>query len=541
MLQHKKCSQDLSFAMKPTSLPTIIVPARLASVRFPRKLLADAGGKPLILRTAERLRLEVPEYEVFFAVDGHELAEPLQKEGFSVLLTDPELSSGTDRIAQANQSLRRKRILNVQADEPMVERSHILALGDALSKEGVSMSTLAAPFEREEDFLDPNQVKVVLDRKGYAIYFSRAAIPHRRDRADESRRTGNNFGLKHLGMYGYDSSFLESFSTWKQGFLEEIENLEQLRALEHGCRIGVSIVAKATIGVDHPGDLDELDFADLSEITPLLARVYPNGSADVNHFHAAGGMGFVIAELLESGLLDGSAKTAGGADLHDYASEPFLDGGNLVWRAAPRVSGDSDILRPASDPHSATGGLKMLDGNLGKAVIKTSALNETRHVINAPAAIFTTEAEVKAAYQAGDLNRDVVVVLRCQGPMATGMPELHSLTPLLGNLQDEGYKVALVTDGRMSGASGSVPAAIHLCPEAVDGGPIGKIENGDLITLDAKQGTLVADADLETRTALGISNLPAQRGFARSLFAGLRQQATGAEHGAGLNLLERLQ
>ena len=265
MLQHKKRSQDLPFAMKPTSLPTIIVPARLASVRFPRKLLADAGGKPLILRTAERLRLEVPEYDVFFAVDGHELAEPLQKEGFSVLLTDPELSSGTDRIAQANQSLRRKRILNVQADEPMVERSHILALGDALSKEGASMSTLAAPFECEEDFLDPNQVKVVLDRKGYAIYFSRAAIPHRRDRADESRRSGNNFGLKHLGMYGYDSSFLESFSTWNQGFLEEIENLEQLRALENGCRIGVSIVAKATIGVDHPGDLDELDFADLSD------------------------------------------------------------------------------------------------------------------------------------------------------------------------------------------------------------------------------------------------------------------------------------
>ena len=280
------------------------------------------------------------------------------------------------------------------------------------------------------------------------------------------------------------------------------------------------------------------DFADLSEITPLLARVYPNGSADVNHFHAAGGMGFVVAELLESGLLDGSAKTVGGDDLHDYASEPFLDGGALVWRSAPKVSGDGDILRPATDPHSVNGGLKMLDGNLGKAVIKTSAVAETRHVISAPAAVFTTEAEVKAAYQAGDLHRDVVVVLRCQGPMATGMPELHSLTPLLGNLQDEGYMVALVTDGRMSGASGSVPAAIHLCPEAVDGGPIGKIENGDLITLDAKQGALVADADLDARAALGVSNLPAQRGFARSLFAGLRQQATGAEQGGGLNLLE---
>ena len=285
-------------------------------------------------------------------------------------------------------------------------------------------------------------------------------------------------------------------------------------------------------------NLNWQDFADLSEITPLLARVYPNGSADVNHFHAAGGMGFVIAELLENGLLDGSAKTVGGENLHDYASEPFLDGSNLIWRAAPKVSGDSEILRPANNPHSVNGGLKMLDGNLGKAVIKTSAVVETRHVISAPAAIFTTEAEVKAAYKAGDLNRDVVVVLRCQGPMATGMPELHSLIPLLGNLQDEGYRVALVTDGRMSGASGSVPAAIHISPEAVDGGPIGKIENGDLITLDATQGKLVVDANLDARSALGVSNLPAQRGFARSLFAGLRQQATRAEQGGGLNLLE---
>ena len=285
-------------------------------------------------------------------------------------------------------------------------------------------------------------------------------------------------------------------------------------------------------------NLNWQDFADLSEITPLLARVYPNGSADVNHFHAAGGMGFVIAELLENGLLDGSAKTVGGENLHDYASEPFLDGSNLIWRAAPKVSGDSEILRPANNPHSVNGGLKMLDGNLGKAVIKTSAVVETRHVISAPAAIFTTEAEVKAAYKAGDLNRDVVVVLRCQGPMATGMPELHSLIPLLGNLQDEGYRVALVTDGRMSGASGSVPAAIHISPEAVDGGPIGKIENGDLITLDATQGKLVVDANLDARSALGVSNLPAQRGFARSLFAGLRQQAKRAEQGGGLNLLE---
>ena len=250
--------------MNPSPLPTIIVPARLASVRFPRKLLADAGGKPLILRTAERLRKEVPEYEVFFAVDGDELARPLQQEGFSVLLTDPELSSGTDRIAQANKSLRRESILNVQADEPMVERGHILALGVALSKEGASMSTLAAPFESEEDFKDPNQVKVVLDGEGYAIYFSRAPVPHQRERDEGTWVGGKTFGLKHLGMYGYHSSLLDSFSRWKQGTLEQIERLEQLRALENGCRIGVSIVGKATIGVDLPSDLQELTFADPS-------------------------------------------------------------------------------------------------------------------------------------------------------------------------------------------------------------------------------------------------------------------------------------
>lgn len=280
------------------------------------------------------------------------------------------------------------------------------------------------------------------------------------------------------------------------------------------------------------------DFADLSEIVPLLARVYPNGSADVNHFHAAGGIGFVISELLDHGLLDGSAAALAGDNLTAYASEPFLENGDLVWRPSPKTSGDSDILRPASNPHSVNGGLKMLTGNIGKAVIKTSAVADERMVISAPAAIFTNETNVKAAYEAGELNRDVVVVVRCQGPRATGMPELHSLTPLLGNLQDQGYRVALITDGRMSGASGSVPAAIHICPEAVDGGAIGKIENGDIITLDAIAGTLAADADLQSRAGLDISNLPPQRGFARSLFASLRHNAVGAEAGAGVNLLE---
>lgn len=243
-----------------SSLPTIIVPARLASVRFPSKLLADAEGKPLILRTAERLLQEVPEYEIFFAVDGDELAQPLRDEGFEVLLTDPDLPSGTDRIAQANRILSRPTVINVQADEPMVERSHILALATALEMENAVMATLAVPFKREDDFLDPNQVKVVLDRAGYAIYFSRSPIPYQRD-ADEDRWSGAPFAYKHLGMYAYESSFLKSYSQCEEGVIERVERLEQLRALEHGYRIGVSVVAKATIGVDLPEDLENLSFS----------------------------------------------------------------------------------------------------------------------------------------------------------------------------------------------------------------------------------------------------------------------------------------
>ena len=248
--------------MCPSPLPAIIVPARLASVRFPGKLLADAGGKPLILRTAERLRQEVPDFEVFFAVDGDELAEILREEGFEVVITDPDLPSGTDRIAQANQTLGRDSAINVQADEPMVERSHVLALAEALEKEGAAMSTLAVPFSRKQDFLDPNQVKVVLDQEGYALYFSRAPIPYPRDAGEERWGRETSFAYKHLGMYGYRASFLESYSQCKQGVLERLERLEQLRALEHGYRIGVSVVEKATIGVDLPEDLENLNFVD---------------------------------------------------------------------------------------------------------------------------------------------------------------------------------------------------------------------------------------------------------------------------------------
>jgi 3-deoxy-manno-octulosonate cytidylyltransferase (CMP-KDO synthetase) len=242
--------------MADSSLPTIIVPARLASSRFPRKLLADAGGMPLILRTAYRLQNQVPEYELFFAVDGEELAKPLDDAGFNTLITDPNLPSGTDRIAQANQTLQREVVLNVQADEPLVSRDHILALTKAIHKEGADLATLATPFLKQEDFMDPNQVKVVLDRSGFALMFSRSPIPYDREKGGQF----NSFSFKHLGLYGYRKSFLEDFAKIPAGELENLEKLEQLRALENGKRIAVEIVAHGTIGVDTREDLDAIEF-----------------------------------------------------------------------------------------------------------------------------------------------------------------------------------------------------------------------------------------------------------------------------------------
>ena len=242
--------------MADSSLPTIIVPARLASSRLPRKLLADAGGMPLILRTAYRLQDQVPEYELFFAVDGEELAKPLEDAGFCTLCTDPNLPSGTDRIAQANQTLRREVVLNVQADEPLVTRDHILALTKAIFKKGADLATLATPFLKQEDFTDPNQVKVVLDRSGFALMFSRSPIPYDREKGGQF----NTLSLKHLGLYGYQKSFLEDFAKIPAGDLEDLEKLEQLRALENGKRIAVEIVAHGTIGVDTREDLDAIEF-----------------------------------------------------------------------------------------------------------------------------------------------------------------------------------------------------------------------------------------------------------------------------------------
>ena len=286
-------------------------------------------------------------------------------------------------------------------------------------------------------------------------------------------------------------------------------------------------------------DLRWEDFAELSEIIPLLARVYPNGKADVNQFHAAGGIGFVMRTLLEEGLLDGSAASIYGDNLADCAVEPILSGNDISWRAAAETSADDDILRPASRPHAKNGGLKMLSGNMGRAVIKISAVDESRHIISAPAVVFENEASVKEAFADGVLNRDCIVVVRAQGPRACGMPELHSLTPLLSTLQDKGFKDALVTDGRMSGASGNVPAAIHLCPEAVAGGPIAQIADGDIITLDAVSGELRVDADLTARPVKTDFVLNTG-GFGRPLMAGMRQQAGDAEQGGGVCVLNHM-
>ena len=280
------------------------------------------------------------------------------------------------------------------------------------------------------------------------------------------------------------------------------------------------------------------DFSDLSEVTPLLARVYPNGNADVNQFHAAGGMSFVIGELLDAGLLDGTARTVWGDNLFDYISEPTLKNSKLVWNKSKSKSFDSNILKSTKDPHQKNCGLKMLKGNIGRGVIKISAVNIDQQKIKAPAMVFDNQIDVKEAYDKGLLNRDVVIVVRFQGPKANGMPELHALTPILSNIQDLGFKVALLTDGRMSGASGKVPAAIHITPEAMDNGVIGKIKDGDEIEIDAISGHINLNENYAYRALKFPNNRNEQSSFGRNLFSLLRQNATNAENGAGLNLID---
>ena len=281
--------------------------------------------------------------------------------------------------------------------------------------------------------------------------------------------------------------------------------------------------------------IDWTDFSELSAVVPLLARVYPNGTADINQFHAAGGMGFLMRELIDAGLLHNDVQTVAGPGLERYCQEPWIDGAELAWRSAPATSGDEDILRPRARAFSESGGLQLLEGNLGRAMIKISAVKSEHQVVRAPALVFDTQEQVMQAFKAGELERDFVAVVRNQGPRANGMPELHKLTPPLGVLQNRGFKVALVTDGRMSGASGKIPAAIHLTPESQAGGLISKIRDGDEILLDARQGVLSVDvsaAELKSRQTTSVAHCAPQWGMGRELFDGFRQRVTGAEQGA---------
>ncbi len=285
--------------------------------------------------------------------------------------------------------------------------------------------------------------------------------------------------------------------------------------------------------------IDWEDFDRLSRAVPLLTRVYPNGSADVNGFEDAGGPGFVIRELLGAGLMHGDTLTFAREGMAAYARKPAIEGDALVWHDHPEQSGDDSIVRTVANPFSPEGGFRMVHGNMGRACIKVSAVDPDRWVIEAPARVFSDQQAVQDAFKAGELDRDVVVVVRFQGPRANGMPELHKLTPPLGVLQNKGFRVALVTDGRMSGASGKVPAAIHLSPEALGGGPIGKLRDGDIVRLDAEAGVLEALVDPAEWAARDLAMAPpAAIGTGRELFAMLRNHASEAELGGSAMLAE---
>lgn len=290
----------------------------------------------------------------------------------------------------------------------------------------------------------------------------------------------------------------------------------------------VAVAAAAGIRIDWQ------DFSDLSGVVPQLARVYPNGTADVNHFHAAGGLGFILSDMLDNGLLHENVNTILGSGLRRFCQEPHLDNGDLTWKGVQEKSLDEDILRTCSDPFNIEGGLQLVAGSLGRAIVKVSAVDEAYHVIEAPAKVFQSQQAFVDAFNNGELEQDFVAVLSCQGPRANGMPELHKLTPYLGVLQNRGFKVALATDGRMSGASGKVLAAIQISPEAMCGGVIAKVRDGDMITVDAKRGVLsvAAKDDIESREAV-LLEAP-QHGMGRELFGAFRERAGSAESGGSL-------
>jgi len=290
----------------------------------------------------------------------------------------------------------------------------------------------------------------------------------------------------------------------------------------------VAIAAAAGIQIDWQ------DFSDLSNVIPQLSRVYPNGAADVNHFHAAGGLGFILSDMLNSGLLHEDVNTILGRGLRRFCKEPHIQNNDLVWKDAQPESLDEDILRSCAEPFRSEGGLQLVAGNLGRAIVKVSAVAPEYHAIEAPAKVFQSQQAFVDAFNDGELEQDFVAVLSCQGPRANGMPELHKLTPYLGVLQNRGFKVALMTDGRMSGASGKILTAIQVTPEALCGGIIAKIQDGDLVTVDAVKGVLsVADADnVESRAAV-LLEAP-QHGMGRELFGAFRERAGSAESGASL-------
>lgn len=277
------------------------------------------------------------------------------------------------------------------------------------------------------------------------------------------------------------------------------------------------------------------DFDEISSVTPLMAKVYPNGLADVNHFHAAGGLSYMIGELLDGGLLHRDVKTVVGDGLDHYQTEPKLTEAGIEFHPTPAESLNQKILRPPSDPFQTSGGLKQLSGNLGQGMIKISAVAPERHVIEAPVRVFHSQEAVKDAFKKGEFTADTIVVVRFQGPKANGMPELHGLTPTLAVLQDRGLRIALVTDGRMSGASGKVPAAIHISPEAAAGGPIAKLKDGDILRLDAVSGQIEVLSDgFIDRAPVTIDLSDNEYGVGRELFGMFRQNVGGASEGASV-------
>lgn len=281
--------------------------------------------------------------------------------------------------------------------------------------------------------------------------------------------------------------------------------------------------------------IDWSDFAELSEAVPLICRIYPNGEEDVNYFHASGGMGFVIRELLESGLLNNDVETILGKGLEKFTVEPKFEERKITWKDARKKTLDDKVLRPVKEPFKKDGGIKLLSGNLGRAIMKTSAIKEENYVVEAPAMVFHDQSSVSKAFKEGKLNKDFIAVVKYQGPKANGMPELHKLTSTLGVLQNLGYKVGLVTDGRMSGASAKIPAAIHLTPECLDGGQLAKIKDGDVIRIDASSNILevkISDAELEKRAPEKIDLSSNNFGTGRELFINARKNITSAEEGA---------